>query len=270
MAAGRGARTARDYRERGDFGCERRIRFCHSSWRFTYDRADGVCGVLYRASVALVAVAAAFFFWYYIRLTLGGNALSYGTMTFLQNVPLPLAFGTLLFNYFGANDRERQRMKWAIFGMSFKLDDVRWKHAGVPHGSAVPVVAVPIRFRRDVTGFALCSGHLNATTLDPDEMALLATLADGADSAYGLAKAALSQAASWNSKRKSPALRARRPRGARENDSHGGVLKDAPCRAITPKSSSSGPGRPGLPPLFTPRAPTLRRSCSRGTCTADN
>ncbi|GAC1406621.1 MAG: hypothetical protein NVSMB64_12500 [Candidatus Velthaea sp.] len=73
------------------------------------------------------------------------------------------------------------------------LDDLRWQHAGIPHGAQAPVVAVPIRFRRDVRGFALYSGHENGTTLDPEESALLATLAQSAGTAFGLAEAAFAQ-----------------------------------------------------------------------------
>lgn len=72
------------------------------------------------------------------------------------------------------------------------LADSRWHHPNLPHGPLAPTVAVPIRFRREVTAFALFSPHTNGTEIDPDEIALLMLMADSAGSAYGLALAAAS------------------------------------------------------------------------------
>ena len=61
-----------------------------------------------------------------------------------------------------------------------RAKDAGWDVRGLPSGTAAPVLYVPIFSRQEVLAIAIYGAHVNSTTLDPDEVGLLAQLAPGA------------------------------------------------------------------------------------------
>jgi hypothetical protein len=85
--------------------------------RFPFDRVDGARRVLYRASVALTVVAAIGFLWLYVRVANGTAVFDPVTMSWFQNLPIPLAIVTLVWTYLHVEASTRARLSWAILGM---------------------------------------------------------------------------------------------------------------------------------------------------------
>jgi hypothetical protein len=64
------------------------------------------------------------------------------------------------------------------------LDDISWSPAGLPPGSAQPLVAVPVSVRHRLMGIALYSATEDGEALDPDQRRMLERLATAAAAAY--------------------------------------------------------------------------------------
>ncbi len=62
--------------------------------------------------------------------------------------------------------------------------DARLDPAGLPRGTAAPALYLPIFCREVLTAVAIFGAHANGSGLDPDEVALLGTLAPGAGLAF--------------------------------------------------------------------------------------
>ena len=58
-----------------------------------------------------------------------------------------------------------------------------------PNGSAQPALAFPLNAQHELIGFVLYGNHLDGTTPDPDEVALLARLVHASAAAYGAVEA---------------------------------------------------------------------------------
>lgn len=64
------------------------------------------------------------------------------------------------------------------------LFDHPWRSAGVPEGSAKPIVAMPIIVRRELAAIVFYGSHRYGEPLDPDEIRAISGLALGAAAAY--------------------------------------------------------------------------------------
>ena len=70
-------------------------------------------------------------------------------------------------------------------GAPIRLAHEDWDGAGMPGGMARPCLAVPVRgWSGEPLAVALYGAHRNGSDLDPDERAMLGTLADRAGAAY--------------------------------------------------------------------------------------
>jgi hypothetical protein len=75
-----------------------------------------------------------------------------------------------------------------------RLDDAQqWLPAGMPEGSAHPVLAIPIVTQHVLTAVVLYGAHVNATLPDPDEVTLLEALAKAAATSHQQVRIAMLQ-----------------------------------------------------------------------------
>jgi hypothetical protein len=72
---------------------------------------------------------------------------------------------------------------------SIILADLAISHPGMPHGSATPVLAIPINAQHELLGFALFGNDREGGSLDPTQISLLARLVNAASNAYGVVEA---------------------------------------------------------------------------------
>jgi hypothetical protein len=72
-------------------------------------------------------------------------------------------------------------------------DDQQWLPAGMPEGSAHPVLAIPIVTQHVLTAVVLYGAHVNATLPDPDEVVLLEALAKAAATSHQQVRIAMLQ-----------------------------------------------------------------------------
>jgi GAF domain-containing protein len=77
---------------------------------------------------------------------------------------------------------------------ALRLDDEQaWLPAGMPEGSAHPVLAIPIVTQHVLTAVVLYGAHVNSTLPDPDEVALLEALAKAAATSHQQVRIAMLQ-----------------------------------------------------------------------------